>query len=105
MPRVYTSRSLVRGGGVPGVGMTGVAGGLYRYPTHPYHIPVFSHILALRPYLRPNEGNSELFSEVSEIGSRIGSRIDLKSTRIDLKSTLQDPLPQLVPRWPQMTLR
>ena len=49
--------------GVEGVypgwwGMGWVGGVLYRYPAQPSQIPVFSHILALRPYLRPNKGNS-----------------------------------------------
>ena len=49
-------------GGVPGVVGTGygagwVPGGLYRYPAPYLHI---AWIFSLRPYLRPNEGNSEV---------------------------------------------
>ena len=40
--------------------------------------PIFSHILAMRPYLRPNEGNSGHYDEVSQIWSRIDLRIDLR---------------------------
>ena len=55
----------------PGYGDDGWAGGvLYRYP--PTAIPG-SHIelnLASEPYPRPNEGNSHVFDEVSQMGLR-----------------------------------
>ena len=38
--------------------------------------PIISHIPGLGPYLRPNEGNSMVSDEVSEIGSRNDPRID-----------------------------
>ena len=71
--------------GVPGVGQggvyrggywEGVLGGLYRYPTRLLPGPIFHHILASGPYLRPYEGNLRLIYEVSEIGSKNGSLID-----------------------------
>ena len=66
-----------RGRGVPGVvGMVGTGEGLYRYPTSTLPGPLFSHIPALRPYPRPNEVNSKVFHEVSQIGSSDGLRID-----------------------------
>ena len=66
-----------RGGWGPG----GWPGGLYRYPGPPSHIPIFSHILSLRPYLWPNEGNSQVFYEVSQIGYKNGPRIDPELTQ------------------------
>ena len=54
--------------GVPGVWDWGGPGGvLYRVLPSTPPGPIFSHILALRPYLRPYEGNSEVIYEVSEI--------------------------------------
>ena len=63
--------SAVAGRGVPGVVGTGVGReGLYRVlPTDPPG-PIFSHILSIRPYLRPNEGIIWLNDEVSWDGSR-----------------------------------
>ena len=47
-----------------------VAGGGYTgYPPDTLPDPNIRHILVLRPYLRPNEGNSELIDEVS--GDRV----------------------------------
>ena len=73
-----TGDRAVGGGGVPGVGvwLGGLGGVLYRYPARPIPGPVFNHILKVRPYPRPNEGLFRLFDEVSQIGSRIGPRID-----------------------------
>ena len=67
-----------------------VLGGLYRVPTRPVPVPVFSHILALRPYPRPYEGRIKVFHEVSQTGSRNGSRIDPELTRIDPRFNLPD---------------
>ena len=65
-----TCTAVTSSGGVPGVGQ----GGVYRggdwvgtgegytgYPGQPSQDPIFSTYLALEPYLRPNEGNSECF--------------------------------------------
>ena len=61
------------GGGVPGVwGYGRVREGLYRYPTQTSSRTHISHILSLRPYLRPNEGEIRYIDEVSQIGSRMG---------------------------------
>ena len=60
----------VVGGCTRGSGTGWVVGGAIPVPTRYPYLPVFSHILALRPYPRPNEGISEVFHEVSEIGSR-----------------------------------
>ena len=60
--------------GVPGVGHGWVVGGLYRYPTPPSHIPIFSHILALRPYPRPYEALRALNDEVSQMFLRYDPR-------------------------------
>ena len=38
---------------------------LYRYPGPPSQIPIFNHILRLRPYPRPCKGNLRLNDEVS----------------------------------------
>ena len=61
--------------GVPGVWddgrLGGWSGGLYRYPTRPVPRTHISHILALRPYPRPNEGYFMVSDEVSQIGSQI----------------------------------
>ena len=60
----------------PGWGSwVGAGGVLYRYPARTVPGPIFSHILATKAYLRPNEGNSMRNDEVSEIGSRKGPRI------------------------------
>ena len=59
-----------------GMGPGGWRGGLYRYPTQAILGPIFSHILALEAYPRPNEGN---FSDIDEV-SQIGSQIDLRMT-------------------------
>ena len=59
-----------RGGGdwwVPG-GYTGVLPGTLPGP----HI---SHILASEAYLRPNEGNSQVYDEVPQDGSRIDQEL------------------------------
>ena len=71
------------GRGVPGVGYGWVGTGrvLYRYTTRDPPGPIFSHILSLRPYLRPNEAEFYVIYEVSQIGSRIGPRIDPESTQ------------------------
>ena len=60
------------GGPAVGEGCTrggaGWVGGLGCYTgTHPVpsQMTIFSHILSLRQYPRPNEGNSEVFNEVS----------------------------------------
>ena len=56
-------RGCTRGGGDgvgPGEGYTGT-------PPGPSQGPIISHILSLRPYPRPNEGNSQVIDEVSEI--------------------------------------
>ena len=72
------------GRGVPGVWDGGwVPGGLYRVlPTQSpgSHIQPY---LALRPYPRPNEGLFGYFHEVSQIGSRKGSRNGLRMTSND----------------------
>ena len=44
--------------------------------------PIIEHILALRPYPRPYEGNLRLNNEVSQIWLRIDLRIDPELTRI-----------------------
>ena len=54
----------------------GPGGVLYRVPTRTLLGPIFSHILSLRAYPRPNEGKSEINDEVSEIESRIDLNID-----------------------------
>ena len=46
--------------------------GLYRYPPSPVPGSHIELILATGPYLRPNEGNSTWFNEVSQTGSRNG---------------------------------
>ena len=62
--------------GVPGVwDEGGWREGLYRVLPRPHpgtHIQSYS---GLRPYLRPYEGNSRLFDEVSQTGSRIDSEL------------------------------
>ena len=60
-----------RGGVYPGWGMGGYLGGLYRYPSQDHPRTHIYTIFSLRPYPRPNEGVSQLFDEVSKIGSRI----------------------------------
>ena len=72
-----TYGGVYRGAGVYPGGRVGPGGVLYRYPVPGSHIPIFSHILALRAYPRPNEGNSQLFSEVSQIDPQIDLRYDL----------------------------
>ena len=42
-----------------------VVGGLYRVPHPAIPVPIFSHIPASKPYPGPNEGNSQVFYEVS----------------------------------------
>ena len=56
-------------GGCTGRGYTG---------TQPTLIPgpIFNHILKARAYLRPNEGNSKVIDEVSEIWSKNDPQID-----------------------------
>ena len=91
-----------RGGVYPGygdgrVGWEGYTG------THPATVPG-SHIQSisgLKPYPRPNEGKSKVFSEVSEIGSRKGPDRVPEWPQNDLPG----PYPRLVPDGPQMTLR
>ena len=74
------------GVGVPGVReLGGYREGLYRVPTRPVSGPIFSHILRLRAYLRPNEGNFMTFDEVSKIGSRIDLRLTSELTQIALR--------------------
>ena len=56
---------------------------LYRVPTS---TAPGSHIelnLAIRPYLRPNEGELVVFHEVSQMGLRMGPEWVLELTRID----------------------
>ena len=48
-----------------GMGLGGSGGVLYRYPGPATPGPIFSHILALEPYPRPNEGLFTGFHEVS----------------------------------------
>ena len=65
------------------------------------HMTIFSHILASRPYLRPNEANFKVNDEVSQIGLRT----DPELTRIDPESTLLDRSPdgpQMTPDDPQI---
>ena len=47
------------------MGLGGYWGGLYRYPYPAIPGPHIEHILASGAYLRPNEGNSQVFNEVS----------------------------------------
>ena len=64
------------GGGVPGVWDDWGAGeGYTGYP--PVHHPrvPYSVYLRLEPYLRPNEGYFQVSDEVSQIGSKNGSRM------------------------------
>ena len=98
----------VVGEGVPGVWDT-VGGwegytGYYRVPTQHAPRTHISHIPALRPYLRPNEGYFEVFMRFLRLGLRQGPEL----TRIDPESTRIDPS-RLVPRWSrddlQMTLQ
>ena len=71
---------------------------LYRVlPRHP-ELTIFSLIPCRRPYPRPNEGNIEVFYEVSQIRVQIWPQMTLRMT---LRMTLQDP-PQT---GPQITLR
>ena len=49
-----------------GMGLVGWLGGLYRVPSQHHPGTHIEHILALRPYLRPNEGKSEYIDEVSQ---------------------------------------
>ena len=80
------SRSMEHGAGrvYPGYGdeggrWEGYTG--YYPPTVPgSHI---EHNLAIRPYPRPYEGNLRLFNEVSQDGSRIGSRYASELTQND----------------------
>ena len=66
-------------GGVPGVWDDGWSvGGLYRVlPRHP-PVPIFSTYLALRPYLRPYEGNSELFMRFLRYDPQIAPDMTLR---------------------------
>ena len=43
--------------------------GYYPPSSQDPYLVIFHHILALRPYLRPNEGELTVIYEVSEIGS------------------------------------
>ena len=71
----YTAR--VGREGVPGVWDGGwVLEGLYRVPTSTLQDPIFSHILASGPYLRPNEGKSGYFYEVPQIWPQIWPQND-----------------------------
>ena len=58
-PDADVGTAVVVGEGVPGVGMgTGwVPGRAIPVPQIPVPGPIFSHILVIRPYPRPNEGN------------------------------------------------
>ena len=69
---VYPGWEGVPGVGIPGWGLGGSVGGLYRYPGPASPRAIFSTILASGPYPRPNEGNSRVFHEVSQDGSRMG---------------------------------
>ena len=64
---------MLGGEGVPGVVHAGWVAGraipVYYPATLP--VPIFSHILASKPYPGPNEGNSRLFYEVSQIWPQI----------------------------------
>ena len=84
-------------GGADWVGREGYTG----YPPVPSQDPHITIFLASGPYLRPNEGQIKVIYEVSQDGSRIGSKIDLELTRIDPESTLQTTARD----GPQMTLR
>ena len=60
-----------RGGGTGGGAGRAIPGTTQALPgTH------IQSYLAIKPYLRPNEGNSHVFHEVSQDGSKNGSRID-----------------------------
>ena len=60
----------------PGWGGTGVVGRvLYRYPSPSLPGPIFSHILASRPYPRPYEGLFSIFYEVPQIDLRYTSEL------------------------------
>ena len=85
----------------PGWGMEEGWEGLYRYPTRTLPVPIVSLFLRLEPYLRPNEGNSRHFHEVSEIGSRIDLNIDPELIQNDLNI---DP-PDRAPDWSRDVLR
>ena len=65
-------RGCTRGGADEG----GYWEGLYRYPTGHPPGPIFMVFLKIRPYPRPNEGLFGVFNEVSQTGSKNGSRID-----------------------------
>ena len=73
----------------------GCRGGLYRYPASTVPGPIFSNILGLRPYPRPNEGLFLRIDEVSEIGSEKGPRMTSELTQNDLR---YDP-PRPPPDW------
>ena len=75
----------------PGYGTGGVLGGCYT-GVLPSTLPG-THIqpyLASGPYLRPNEGISEVFMRFPRIGSRKGPEKGPEMTRIDSESTLPD---------------
>ena len=60
-----------------GYGWVGPGGAIpVPYPAVPG--PIFSHILGIRPYPWPNEGNSEVFTDVSQIWPQIDLQIDLQ---------------------------
>ena len=64
------------GEGVPGVVGLGVGWeGLYRVLPSYHPGTHIEHILEIRPYPRPYEGNSRLNDEVSQDGSRMGPRM------------------------------
>ena len=77
------------------------AGRAIPVPTQPVPGSHIEHILSLRPYPRPNEGEFQVIHEVSEIGSRIDLRIDPESTQNDLRIDL----PETSQTGPEMTLR
>ena len=76
--RVGAVAALALGRGVPGVVGTGwVAGRGYTGYYPPSHPPCGRmSLLALGPYLRPNEGNSEVDENKPQIDLRIDLRID-----------------------------
>ena len=57
------------------MGVGGWREGLYRYPPDTLPGTIFSTLLALEPYPRPNEGLFWLIHEVSQDGSRYGPEL------------------------------
>ena len=74
-----------------------VPGGLYRVLPQPVPGSHIEYNTGLKPYPRPNEGNSSVLDEVSQMGLDMGPVLTSESTHIDPESTSQT-VSQMVPR-------